>query len=530
MGIAWSRLMRLWWSARDDTSTEVVTPEPAPAPDLSVQKEKEPPSGPSTMELRLMVETDTPSSPSILVDGKHWTLSEPFDIESGAPLPYVCVSYVWGQGRAPNPIHPSITMSDRTLSTFTAAARCVPGHPIWVDAFCVPVERMKKRATLESLGFIFGRCKAVVAVLARKSMAAVEEMDAFLKIEPRPQEVPAGPLEALEADEWIRSVWTYQEIVNCPSLLFVSQDREGSEPQKAISGSDLLSTIGNYLDRWGRAGRDGRKILHGIRNIYPHADDFQDLLADWMTSDYATRAALKIMAGMNERTHIAPANYFYSMIGALTTRPSARGTNPSIEELAELFMQLCEQKGDYSFIFSPAPRDSRRGLRWRPIPCLLRSILAWHIVGEGQNGERVEGGALLKDVFVLSISGGEKMSQHTQDFFRRSVGNFAEYFAFTEGGPERTSLEERGYGILKALKFSGDGGWYTTEAGVFYPQTQLRAGAAITVCIAQGVRWVFGAPAMAAVTMGSEDDIEYAPGIFIGDLDRSMPKTTFLMR
>ncbi|KAI0350898.1 hypothetical protein OH77DRAFT_1593286 [Trametes cingulata] len=530
MGIAWSRLMRLWWSGRGDTSSMVAAPVPAPTPEFDVSKEKEPPSGPSTMELRLMVQTDIPSQTSILVDGKHWTLSEPLDIESGSPPPYVCVSYVWGQGRTTNPIHPSITMSDRTLSTFTAAARCVPGRPIWIDAFCVPVERMKKRATLESLGFIFARCEAVVAVLARKSMAAVEEMEAFLQIEPRPQEVPSASLEALEADEWIRSVWTYQEIVNCPSLWFVSQHREGTEPRKAISGSDALSIIGNYLNRWGQAGREGRKILHGVRNVYPHADDFQDLLADWMTSDYATRAALKIMSGMNERTHIAPANYFYSMIGALTTQPSARGTNPSIEELAEVFMELCEQKGDYSFIFSAAPRDPRPGFRWRPVPCLLRSLIAWHIVGEGQDGERVEDGVLLKDVIVLPVSGGEQMNRNTEEFFQRAITNFAEYFAFSEGDPEDMSPEERGYRILTALKFSGCGGWCTTELGVFYPQSQLSAGEATTICIAQGVRWVFGAPAVAAVSLDSEHAIHYVPGIFIGDLDRSIPKTTFLLR
>ncbi|KAI0331173.1 hypothetical protein GY45DRAFT_650888 [Cubamyces sp. BRFM 1775] len=356
------------------------------------------------MELRLMVETerDSPSGRTIEVDGRPWVLSEPIpDLESETLTPYLCVSYVWGTGREPNPVHPSISMSDRTLRTFTAVARAFPGKAIWMDAFCVPVERLAKRATLESLGFIFSRAEAVVAVLAPESIAAIEEMKVFLATKPRPPTVPDAPLAALDADEWIRSVWTYQEIVNSKVSWLVSEAQEGTTAQ-AVQDEDALNIIGEFINHW--EAMPGKPVM-GIRHAYPYADNFQELLLDLQLRAYTYRSALQIIYGMNRRASVAPVNRFYSMIGALTQEPSSRATKPTIELLAERFMELCEEKGDYSFIFCAAPRDTRPSLRWRPIPCMFPTIIAGHVSeGEGLPGRRVDGGVLLSNVLVLYIA------------------------------------------------------------------------------------------------------------------------------
>ncbi|RDX41477.1 hypothetical protein OH76DRAFT_1412108 [Lentinus brumalis] len=120
------------------------------------------------MEMRLMIETEAPADDlsrhsTMAAAGRYWTLSDPLDISGTLPR-YACASYVWGNERLPNPVHPSIMMSDRTLPTFAAVARHAPQCAIWIDAFCVPVEPSKKRPTLESLGFIFSRADCVVAV------------------------------------------------------------------------------------------------------------------------------------------------------------------------------------------------------------------------------------------------------------------------------------------------------------------------------------------------------------------------------
>ncbi|KAI0630972.1 hypothetical protein C8Q77DRAFT_1198964 [Trametes polyzona] len=530
MGNSWSRLMR-WWGGGLKQNPEADN---APSrTEKAPTGEKEPPSVPCTMELRVMVETESPSpdTPSVLIDGKHWTLSAPLDIDAEPSTlpPYVCVSYVWGQGRAPqNPIHASVAMSDRTLATFAAAARCLPGRPIWIDAFCVPTERAKKRATLESLGFLFAQANAVVAVLAPETLAAVEEMEAFLALDPRPAVVPTAPIEVLEADEWIRSVWTYQEIVNGGVLWFVSRDQGDEGHHKAYPGSELLNIVGGYLDRWGKSAHDG---IPGMRLSYPHADNFQDLIADWMMSDYGHRSALRIICGMDERAHVTPQNRFYSMIGALTSRPSARATNPTIEQLSERFMELCEEKGDYSFIFSTAPRDSRPGLRWRPIPSELQGILTWHTFGDEQPGTKVDGGILLEDVLVFPLrSRGQpsdvRMNQESQDSIRRWVQEVARYHPLTEGDAD-APLEEQCLRTLRRMKFAGVGVWHVTKGGIFFPYTKLPDGDEAVVCASHGVRWVFGSPAIASVS--SKGATQYVPGVFVGHMDHTTPTTKFLL-
>ncbi|KAH9848363.1 hypothetical protein C2E23DRAFT_889203 [Lenzites betulinus] len=530
MGVIWSRLLLPWWWA--EAPAQVVTPEKAYPLDPNAQASgKEPASVPCTMELRTMVQTDTPSqdTPSVLVDGKHWTLSPPLDIDSPALPPYVCVSYVWGLERTPNPIYPSIEMSSRTLATFTAAARCVPGHPIWIDAFSVPVQREKKRATLESLGCIFARGHAVVAVLAPESLAAVAQMEQFLALDPRPEAVPTAPLDVLNADEWIRSVWTYQELVNSQTLWFVCHAHEGSPSPPPVRGQDLFQIVGGYLDRWGKS--HGGK-LPGVRLTYPHADNFQELLADWMISDYGHRSALQIICGMEYRAGVTPQNRFYSMIGALTAQPSTRATSPTVEQLAERFMELCEEKGDYSFIFSSAARDARPGLRWRPTPCDLESVLTWHIFGEDQPGTKVDNGVLLTNVLVypLPTSSRDKvqMGHDLRDHFLGWIRVEKEYHNLATDDTN-TTLEELGHRILQSMRFAGTGGWHVAEDVVFYPLHKLPESdeSEVTLCVSHGVRWIFGAPAIAAIK--KEGRTEYMPGVAITHMDFATPTTEFLL-
>ncbi|KAI9066843.1 hypothetical protein FKP32DRAFT_1589215 [Trametes sanguinea] len=558
MGFAWSTLMHLLWG--DDASTRDVSEEPREGAEkdtpgstiAATQRHQETtqvsdasggvqvvelPSGPGKMELRLMVETttSTPDSPSIFADGRHWALSEPIDVDSASLPSYACVSYVWGPGRVPNPIHPSIMMSDRTMASFTAVARqqrdaaTANGEPtrIWIDAFCVPVERMKKRATLESLGFVFARADAVVAVLAPQSIAAVEEMESFLAVQPRPAEIPNAPIAALERDEWIRSVWTYQETVNSKALWFVAYAQDESPGQKSYSGSDLLNIAGNYFNRWESSEGTPRNVL---RTYYPHADDFQEILADYMVADYAQRSALQIMYGLDQRAHVAPENHFYSMIGALTDRPSARATDASVEQLAERFMELCEEKGDYSFIFCGAPRDRRPGIRWRPVPCIFPPIFTWHAHGEGQSGERTAEGLLLRNVLVFSLNSDNQkpqpLSAKTRMFMLEWLAVFAPEQTVTTEDPDDV-LFQAGYRGLTLLHFKGpEGGWYPTEAGVFYALERLPPGE-VELVVAVGVQWTFGAPALASVVIGGEH--QYVPGTFLGPL-RNLQTETYVLR
>jgi hypothetical protein len=74
------------------------------------------------MAFRLLTETPIDhTGPSFELESHQWSITEPFDILSDT-----CVSYVWGTGRAPNPMSSEIMMSDHTLSALRTVLR---NHP-----------------------------------------------------------------------------------------------------------------------------------------------------------------------------------------------------------------------------------------------------------------------------------------------------------------------------------------------------------------------------------------------------------------
>jgi hypothetical protein len=180
------------------------------------------------MEFRLLAPAPDPPSdrPFIVLEDKYWSITEPLDINPPSDVPqYICISYVWGSGRIPNPIQTTIEMSHHTLPVVIAAIRNHdPDHSvsmIWIDAFCMPIEPVAKRATLESMGFIYGHARQVVVVLPNEAFVAIEKMGQLDRAQTPSATVEC--LDVLENDEWIRSVWTYQEIVNCNDLLFTGE-------------------------------------------------------------------------------------------------------------------------------------------------------------------------------------------------------------------------------------------------------------------------------------------------------------------
>jgi hypothetical protein len=73
------------------------------------------------------------------------------------------------------------------------------------------------------------------------------------------------------------------------------------------------------------------------------------------------------------------------MIGAITSASMDDARDATLDP-AEYFMRVCEAKGDYSFIYSTAPRSDVPGRSWRPIAGSLPAILCWHSFGDGQSG------------------------------------------------------------------------------------------------------------------------------------------------
>ena len=339
------------------------------------------------MELRLLVEASNPSTvDTVFVEGRHWRLTDPIDITHDELIPsYVCISYVWGPNRLPNSYIKAGAISDQTIPALATAIRSTNLRAFWTDFFCVPTKQPQRQATLEGMGFIFSRAAQVIAVLSQPSFNALEQMS-------KQDTIDEDSLDILEQDEWIRSVWTYQEVVNGRHLVFACGNNPGT-----IDFAKCLNCVGYTFQLY---KKKYNLDAFDIRQRYPGLDALEDLIADYLTADYTLRSALQVMSNMDRRSYKVPENHFYSMIGAITHTPPSWAAADSFTSLASTFMAVCESKNDYSFIYSSAPRAAKPP--WRPEPGFIPSILPWHLEGEAQRGYHDPQGFWLEDMLPLS--------------------------------------------------------------------------------------------------------------------------------
>ena len=464
----------------------------------------------SAAELRLLTEVKdqaVPQGSTLSLSGKQWHL-QTFTEHGSRWTPlrdYICVSYIWGSGREPNTfLDEPKEISTNTIPALSAAMSNTDCKAYWIDAFCIPPksEDIARRATLESMGYIYSKAVEVRAALSAKSFTAVQDLSCNDRIDD-------SSLDILNKDEWVKSVWTYQEVVNSQSISFVCP----KAPGVVVSGSQFLNhlgfSLGKYKQQCGLSTFD-------IRQRFPSLDALDDLIADWQIADYGERSALQVMSNMDRREwrEGEDKNYFYSMIGAVTKdpceRPVEKETGP---DLAELFMDVCKRKKDFSFIFSSAPRSDVTGQRWRPRPGLLTSIVPWHSWGDAQPGKFDEHGFLwLERVLSLqesssSLSAGAR--QFIAEWLRREQLVDADDDEFVS----------RSHETLVRMGFTGSAGAIKVGDGLFFPQSTPPPGSTVSIIVSTTICWVFGAPGMARVV--AEDKIpRYIPGVFVGDVGK----------
>src|ERR1700722_16037075 len=261
------------------------------------------------MELYLLTEASTDvdlsSTPFLHIDGRAWQRVGPFSSDEPTTRPeFACISYVWGSRRVPNPLDAGRRMSDQTLLSLSAAIKVSTVSTFWIDAFCIPMTQPSRTATLESMGYIYSIAKEVIVALSPDRSGALEEMGQSDKLREQ-------TLLALEHDEWVRSVWTYQEVVNSRGLYFTSTNPLSSA---VVDGRTFLNRIGYTLRSYKRE--------HGynsfdLRRRLSCLDALDDLVGDWMLSDYTDRSALQVMSNLDRRSCTVPQNYYYSMIGSI---------------------------------------------------------------------------------------------------------------------------------------------------------------------------------------------------------------------
>jgi hypothetical protein len=341
------------------------------------------------------------------------------------------------------------------------------------------------------MGFIYSRAAEVIVVLSNAARPVLEQMSAS-------DHVDSVHLDILEREEWVSRAWTYQEAVNSRTLYITCEESHGA----IVDGSHFLNCLGYTLSRLDRSG-----LVNDQRQRYPRLDAFEDLIADYMIAGYQERSALQVMSNMDRRTQLHREDHFYAMIGAISTARASSCPNP---DPCEAFMLLCEGKGDYSFIYSAAKRDSTLSKRWRPVSGDLPSILPWHCFGEGQPVHE-DSGSLYLDLmlplgnFPIDEDGTKVVEGWLASSKIRAVGS-------------QESLQESAYAALRIMGFNGSPECVSTTHGFFFPFERISTDGEITILVATMVRWAFGAPGIARCYGSAE---LYTPGVFFGRVDKA---------
>jgi hypothetical protein len=447
---------------------------------------------------RLLVpakDTMPPNTPTIELDGALWTTTDDSPLIDGIVPDYTCISYSWGSGRIRNPMAPDRQMSDRVVPVIETAIRALRPAAIWVDAFCMPAHEPERTACLRSMGFLYASAKQVIAVLSKSSVALLEEVA-------RTESLDEPGLLMLEKDEWVSRAWTYQEIVNSKSFLFAAEGGSVS-----FSGSEFLNRVGHALSEYKKRHSFDSFTL---RTVHPRLDSLEDTIADWMTANYEKRTAYQAMSCMDRRTYATKDDYFNALIGAITAEP-LRDTDATALHPVEYFMRVCEEKGDFSFIYSSAPRSNTPGRSWRPLAGLMPAIQPWHSFGDGQSGHLYPGYLRLDNMCRLTRGA----VSSTADQF------LTEWLSAGSGDSAHGNIPDQILARLRQAGFAGSGDFVELEEGYFFPLTRNPMANDLQIFVAAGVRWVHGGPGL--ITTQEDAGVRQFRdvGVFVGPHPKS---------
>ena len=441
------------------------------------------------------------NSSDLELQGRCWKLTGLTPIPEAKETPeYTCISYVWGEKTVVNPLDKQgEPISSRTIPVLDATIRSCQPAAIWIDAMCVPFAPSPARnPCLCSMGAIYSKASQVVVVLPETYSNLLEQI--------HKGHVDEKALLDLEKDEWVTRVWTYQELVNSRSVCFIVE--KGSDV--SVSGDQFLNFVGQAINEYKKAkGYDSFKL----RYCHPRLDSLESLILGWMTANYLEKSAYQVMSDMELREAKFPKDRFYAMIGTITTTPadsqSAQSVNP-----AEYFMQVCEAKGDYSFIYSTAPRSEIPGRCWRPIPDPrepLHPILSWSSYGERQSGCTYPTHLQLNNMCRLTIG---SISPSARQFIK-------EWLQSDNTVSLSDTIQISIFCRLKDAGFSGCEKPLELKSGYFFPRSTITDLEKVFVVVATEVRWVHGAPGLLVRDDGTDIYHYCGVGVFVGPVPQT---------
>lgn len=457
-----------------------------------------------------------PDAAFVELCGKCWVLVE-FARISDAP-PYTCISYSWGKGRTKNMFEDGQSMSDRTIPAIetTIKATQVPEHwssaltcvsrdeqkraealttalgasqAIWIDALCVPSQDPAQAACLRSMGAIYSSATQVFVVLPATCSELLHKIH-------NTEQMGINELLSLDNDEWMTRAWTYQETANSKMTLFIAEG-DGSV---LIHEHDFLNAV--LTDTTDYANAQGLERAK-LAVQFPRLDSLQEMIAEHKLVEYAGRSAYQVMAAMQPRIAEREEDRIYAMIGVVTDLPSDNQDIPP----AEYFMQVCEAKGDYSFIYCAAPRSDLPGKSWRPVADTIRPVLSGLLAsGSGVTG-RQEKTYLQLDKMCRMMPGAVNPDA------LKAIGKFLQN--------DITGLSTLGIAnaVLERLRnkgFSGCGDYLELENGYFFPQSECSRPNDVFAIASEDVQWLSGGPGLLVRSNGSDINNFSDVGVFVG--------------
>lgn len=461
----------------------------------------------------------SPDKVFIELYGKHWVLVE-FAQISEAP-PYTCISYSWGKGRTENMFEDGQLMSDRTLPVIEATIKAAqsPQHwsnalmcvsrdevkraemlttvldasqAIWIDALCVPARDPARTACLRSMGTIYSSATQVFVVLPAICSEALHKIH-------NTNQMVLKDLLALDSDEWITRAWTYQELANSKMTLFIAQ----GDGNVLIHEHDYLNSILTDITTYADAQGLERTML---ASQFPRLERLQEMIAEHKLAEYTGRSAYQVMCAMHTRFAEREEDRIYAMIGVVADLPPNNSDSPSFHP-AEYFMQICEAKGDYSFIFSVAPRNGLPGKRWRPITETIRPVLSGLLTsGSELSGHQEETHLLLNKMGRMIPGAVNPDALH-------AVGKFLQrdIIGLSQEDIANVILER-----LRGKGFSGCGDYLSLDNGYFFPQSAFSISDENFVVVSEDVQWMNGGPGLLLRSNGTDINQFCDVGAFVG--------------
>ncbi|KAJ9654573.1 hypothetical protein H2198_006388 [Neophaeococcomyces mojaviensis] len=469
------------------------------------------------LRIRLLVKSVVKpafSETEVNLNDENWHLAE-YTYNSStkrSDLPsFACISYRWFGGREPNPFYQDKYMSTLTLPSLATAMRNSTTLAFWIDAFCVPPQKPLKTRTLENMGLIYHLATEVLVVLSGCRFDTMMLMSGTDSLSSHLLRTIENAVYDLNADEWVKSIWTYQESVNSRQYYFIrgrNIDVGENSRDIVIQGAKFFNRVGEIISIY----KTAKKInSYDVCRMLPNLNALEDLMVDWQLSGFLKRSALQVISNLDRRLCQSPMDYFYSLIGSITDEIVSRRPSQTIIEVCETFIKICEKKRDFSFIYTATQRNNKPGRRrWYPLAGPLRSVLPWHSGGEKQRGEWDERGLWLESMVLIDPSptlgsvGKTFITQWHQAVHLQLPSQF--------DGDSDFAIAIRSFAVLQAMGFTGSIMYILTPSGIFFPQEPVQRVSELIV--ATDVSWVFGAPGLVKTYV--RDEVQYTTGVFVG--------------